>query len=131
MKLLAVATVCVALLSPAALAQTLPCPDLEERRTAKRDFVDALTAGSAALHQSRFAEAVSHSDAAAPHATDARQLQAALSVRSAALAAIADDAQLVPTLEKRLQVGCHARSGERDVITAQLEGARYRLSRAQ
>ena len=129
MKLLAVSALCVILLAPVAVAQTLSCPDPQDPTPtkARRDYVAPLAAGVSALHGSRFAEAVSLSDAAAPHAMDARQLQAALSLRSAALAAVEDDAQLVSTLETQLAVGCHSRVGEREAIAVQLEAARYRL----
>lgn len=115
-------------LAPTAFAQSLRCPNADEAAPSKarKEFVVPFTASATALREGRLQDAISLADLAAPNAIDAFQLQAALSVRSAALTASHDDIQLVPTLEMRIQVGCFLRSGEADEVGSQLEAARTR-----
>jgi hypothetical protein len=128
MKHLVACVVGSILLSPSALGQTLRCPDpgAGAQNRAREKFVLPFNAGTAALSEGRYQDAVSLADAAAPNAMDALQLQSALKIRSTALLASRDDAQLIPTLELRIKVGCHIRSGEAEELSEQLEAARAR-----
>lgn len=128
MKHLTVCALVAIFASPSAFGQTLRCPDLGEAvpSMAREAFVLPYSAGTAALSEGRLQDAITLVDQAAPHAMDALQLQSALKIRSAALLAARDDAQLIPTLELRIKVGCHLREGEADEIAAQLTAARMR-----
>lgn len=134
MKYLVACVVGSILLSPSALAQTLRCPDLSNAvpSPAREKFVRPFNAGATALSEGRYKDAVALADEAAPNAMDALQLQSALKIRSTALLASRDDVQLIPTLELRIQVGCHVLAGESQEIAEQLEAARARtISKSQ
>ena len=128
MKSLAFFVLCATFLSTSALAQPLACSAPGDApRTVRRELVELVAAGNRAFRDGKFLDAASLADSAAPHAKDAGQLQWVLSLRSAALAAAHDDAQLVGTLERRLKVGCHQHSGEAEELAGQLDAARSRL----
>lgn len=128
MRRLAVLVGVAFMLTSTALAQSLHCPSADDATPvkARKDFVIPFTASAAAIQQGRLQDAVSLADQAAPNAVNALQLQAALSVRSAALMALRDDIQLVPTLETRIKVGCFRLPGEADDVASQLAAARAR-----
>jgi recombinational DNA repair ATPase RecF len=79
------------------------------------------------MQKGQYAVALGLAVEAAPNASDAKQLQAALAVRSAALAGLKDDAALIDVLEQRLLLGCHDASQSREDIQDQLRAARMRL----
>lgn len=130
MKCLAIYAGIAALLAPAAFAQPLPCSNGDEAKPSKarKEFVAPYHASADALRAGRTQEAIAQADLAAPYAMDGLQLQAVLSVRSAALLAARDDVQLVPTLEMRLKVGCFLRAGDAEEVASQLEAARARAN---
>jgi hypothetical protein len=117
------------LLAPAAFAQTLPCPSLNDPivSKAREGFVLPYRASSEALREGRYVDVMALTSAAAPEAVDAMQLQAVLSVRTAALIQLGDDAGLAATLEKRITVDCFTQKGEAEDVARQLEAVRARL----